>query len=124
MQRSCCKLFIVVCGPMRSTTFSGKRYFDTFTDEYSHFTIVFLLRNKSEADDKFAPYIAFSGTQTGKVVKAICCCNAGKYTSGKTTKFCKRRGIEQKFTLLYTPQVNRAAERINRTLMECAKCII
>ena len=57
-----------VCGPMQSTTFSGKRYFVTFTDEYSHFTIIFLLRNKSEVVDKFAELVAFAETQTGKVV--------------------------------------------------------
>ena len=39
-------------------------------------------------------------------------------------KFCKRRGIEQKFTPPYTPQLNGVAERMNRTLVECARCMI
>ena len=37
-----------VCEPMQSTTFSGKRNFVTFTDKYTHLTIVFRLQNKSE----------------------------------------------------------------------------
>ncbi|KAG2956664.1 hypothetical protein PC121_g25381 [Phytophthora cactorum] len=37
-----------VCGPMQTSTFSGKRYFVTFTDDKSHFCVVYLLRNKSE----------------------------------------------------------------------------
>ena len=49
-----------VCGPMQSATFSGKRYFVTFTDKYSHYTTVFLLRNKSEVADKFAKFVAFA----------------------------------------------------------------
>ena len=113
-----------VCGPMQSTTFSGKRYFVTFTDEYSHFTTVFLLRNKSEVADKFAEFVAFAETQTGKVVKALRCDNGGEYTSSEMAKFCKRRGIEQKFTPPYTPQLNGVAERMNRTLVECARCMI
>ncbi|KAG3009095.1 hypothetical protein PC121_g25350 [Phytophthora cactorum] len=35
-----------VCGPMQTSTFSGKRYFVTFTDDKSHFCVVYLLRNK------------------------------------------------------------------------------
>ena len=113
-----------VCGPMQSTTFSGKRYFVTFTDEYSHFTTAFLLRNKSEVADKFAELVALAETQTGKVVKTLRCDNGGEYKSGDMAKFCKQRGIEQKFTPPYTPQLNGVAERMNRTLVECARCMI
>ena len=90
-----------VCGPMQSTTFSGKRYFVTFTNEYSHFTTIFLFRNKSEVADKFALFVAFTETQTGKNVKAIRRDNGGEKTSNKMTKSCKRRGIQQKFTPPY-----------------------
>ena len=43
-----------VCGPMQAHTYSGKRYFVTFVDEYSHYCMVFLLKNKSEVATKFA----------------------------------------------------------------------
>ncbi|KAG2758501.1 hypothetical protein Pcac1_g29360 [Phytophthora cactorum] len=45
-------------------------------------------------------------------------------TSGAMAKFCKDRGIEQKFTPPYTPQLNGVAERMNRTLVECARCML
>ncbi|POM77764.1 Integrase catalytic core protein [Phytophthora palmivora] len=54
-----------VCGPMKTSTFSGKKYFVTFIDEYSHFCVVYLLRNKSEVAAKFAEFVAFAETQTG-----------------------------------------------------------
>ena len=72
-----------VCGPMQSTTFSGKRYFVFFTDAYSHFTIVFRLRIKSEVTYTFAEFVAFAETQTSKVVKARRCDNGGEYTSNE-----------------------------------------
>ncbi|KAG3254075.1 hypothetical protein PI124_g1314 [Phytophthora idaei] len=113
-----------VCGPMQTSTFSGKRYFVTFIDEYSHFCVVYLLRNKSEVADKFAEFVAFAETQTGKVVKTLRSDNGGEYTSGEMAKFCKRRGIHQKFTPPYTPKSNGVAERMNRTLVECARCML
>ncbi|PSD62998.1 hypothetical protein C7G80_19275, partial [Acinetobacter nosocomialis] len=39
-------------------------------------------------------------------------------------KFCSERGIVQKFTPPYTPQLNGVAERMNRTLVECARCML
>ena len=114
-----------VCGPLQLTTFSGKWYFFvTFTDEYLHMTTLFLLQSKSEVTDTYALFVAFAKTQTGKVVNAIRCDNGGEYTSSETTKFCKRRVIEQKFTSPYTSQLNIVAKRMNRTLFECARCMI
>ncbi|KAG6616434.1 gag-pol polyprotein [Phytophthora cinnamomi] len=51
-----------VCGPMKTQTFSGKKYFATFIDEYSHFCVVYLLQNKSEVAAKFAKFVAFAET--------------------------------------------------------------
>jgi hypothetical protein len=99
------KSFTVMCGPMQTSTFSGKRYFVTFID-YSHFCVVYLLRNTSEVADKFAEFVAFAETQTGKVVKTLRSDNGGEYTSGEMSKFCKRRGIQQKLRHP-TPEVER-----------------
>uniref|UniRef100_H3H9V7 Integrase catalytic domain-containing protein n=1 Tax=Phytophthora ramorum TaxID=164328 RepID=H3H9V7_PHYRM len=113
-----------VCGPMQTPTFGGKRYFVTFIDDKSHFCVVYLLRNKSEVAAKFAEFVAFAETQTGKRVKTLRSDNGGEYTSGAMAKFCADRGIVQKFTPPYTPQLNGVAERMNRTLVECARCML
>ena len=118
-----------VCGPMETPTFGGKRYFVTFIDDKSHFCVVYLLRNKSEVTAKFAEFVAFAETQTGNRVrtlrvKALRSDNGGEYTSAEMAKFCSKRGIVQKFTPPYTPQLNGVAERMNRTLVECARCML
>ena len=113
-----------VCGPMQTPTFSGKRYFVTFIDDKSHFCKVYLLSNKSEVPAKFADFVAFAETQTGKRIKTIRSDNGGEYTSRDMAKFCSDRGIVQTFTPPYTPQLNGVAERMNRTLVECARCMI
>ena len=113
-----------VCGPMQTHTFSGKRYFVTFIDEYSHYCVVLLLKNKSEVATKFAEFVAWAETQTGKRVKTLRSDNGGEYTSGAMSKLCADRGIAQKFTPPYTPQLNGVAERMNRTLVESARCMM
>ncbi|KAG6613824.1 Transposon-encoded protein [Phytophthora cinnamomi] len=113
-----------VCGPMQTSTFGGKRYFVTFIDDKSHFCVVYLMRNKSEVTAKFAEFVALAETQTGKRVKTLRSDNGGEYTSREMAKFCSDRGIVQKFTPPYTPQLNGVAERMNRTLVECARCML
>uniref|UniRef100_A0AAV1V3B1 Polyprotein n=1 Tax=Peronospora matthiolae TaxID=2874970 RepID=A0AAV1V3B1_9STRA len=113
-----------VCGPMKTPTFSGKRYFVTFIDEYSHYCVVYLLQNKSEVATKFAQFVALAETQTGKRVKTLRSDNGGEYTSRSMSKFCADHGIMQKFTPPYTPQLNGVAERMNRTLVESARCMM
>ena len=113
-----------VCGPMKTPTFSGKRYFVTFIDEYSHYCVVYLLQNKFEVASKFAQFVALAETQTGKRVKTLRSDNGGEYTSNTMSKFCADHGIVQKFTPPYTPQLNGVAERMNRTLVESARCMM
>ena len=97
---------------MSVATFSGKRYFVTFIDDKSRYCMVYLLKNKSEVATKFAEFVALAETQTGKQVKTLLSDNGGEYTSGTLAKFCADRGILQKFTPPYTPQLNGVAERM------------
>ncbi|KAF1332536.1 Integrase catalytic core protein, partial [Globisporangium splendens] len=113
-----------VCGPMQTATFSDKRYFVTFIDDKSRFCVVFLLRSKSEVLDKFVQFVKFAETQTGRRVKVLRSDNGGEYVSNKFAAFCRNRGIVQQFTPPYTPQLNGVAERMNRMLVESARCMI
>lgn len=36
-----------VCGPISPTTWNGKKYFLSFTDDYTRFSIIYLLEKKS-----------------------------------------------------------------------------
>ena len=82
---------------------------------------MYLLKNKSEVAAKFAEFVALAETETGKRVKVLQSDNGGEYTSDKMAKFCADRGILQKFTPPYTPQLNGVAEKMNRTLVEYAR---
>ena len=56
--------------------------------------------------------------------EASSCDNGGEYTSGAMSKLCVDRGIVQKSTPPYTSQLNGVAERMNRTLVESARCMM
>ena len=42
-----------VCGPFRTMTRNSEKYFITFTDDFSRFGYVYLIRHKHEAFDVF-----------------------------------------------------------------------
>ena len=47
-----------VCGPMLTQAKGGYEYFITFTDDYSRFGYVYLMKRKSEAFEKFKEFRA------------------------------------------------------------------
>jgi len=47
-----------VCGPISPASYDKKKYFLTFIDDYTHFTVVYLIKNKSEIFDYFKNYEA------------------------------------------------------------------
>jgi hypothetical protein len=42
-----------VCGPMSSVAICGFQYFITFTDDFSRYRYIYLIRHKSESFEKF-----------------------------------------------------------------------
>ena len=58
-----------VCGPMSVQARGGYEYFITFTDDYSRYGYVYLMRHKSEAFDKFREYKAEVEKQLGVHIK-------------------------------------------------------
>ena len=45
-----------VCGPMSTCARGGFQYFITFTDDYSRYGYVYLMRHKSESFEKFKEF--------------------------------------------------------------------
>ena len=52
-------------------TRGGKKFYVTFIDDYSRFTIVYFLRNKDEAFDMFLSYKAEVENQLNRKIKRI-----------------------------------------------------
>ena len=113
-----------VCGPMKTLSFGGARYFVTFIDDFSRKMWVYILKSKDQVLNKFEEWKAMVETQTGHKVKVLRSDNGGEYTSKAFDAFLSKHGIVRQTSAPYTPQQNGVAERANRTIVEMARCML
>ena len=111
-------------GPIKPCSHGGSRYFITFTDDHTRRVWVYFMKQKGEALEKFKEFKAEAENHLGMRIKFLRFDNGGEYISHAFKEFCKNNGIRQHFTAPYSPQQNGVAERLNRTLMEMARCMI
>uniref|UniRef100_A0A6V7JW40 Integrase catalytic domain-containing protein n=1 Tax=Bracon brevicornis TaxID=1563983 RepID=A0A6V7JW40_9HYME len=120
-------LFIIhldACGPITPTTFDEKNYFVTFIDEFTHYTVIYLLKHKSEVLTVFHDYVLKVETHFNSKIAYLYCDNGTEYLSNEFKNFCSQKGIQYHLTVPHTPQQNSIAERINRTLVEKARTLL
>ena len=82
---------------------------------------VYLMKNKSEALDKFKEFKADSEKQLGRHIKALRSNRGGEYISNEFVSFLKEHGILSQFSAPRTPQQNGVVERRNRTLLDMVR---
>ena len=58
-----------VCGPMRTASLSGSKYFLLFIDDFSRMSWVYFLKHKSEVFECFKKFKILVEKQTGKLLK-------------------------------------------------------
>ncbi|KAI8436415.1 hypothetical protein MSG28_010011 [Choristoneura fumiferana] len=113
-----------ICGPMETQSLGGARYFLTFLDDYSKRISVYFLRNKSEALDKFKEFKQEVENQLDARIKILRTDNGLEYDNKNFSDFLKSAGIIHQTTTPYTAEQNGSAERMNRSLVERAKCML
>ena len=72
---------------------NGYRYFVTFTDDYSRYGYLYLMRHKSETFEQFKEFRHKVELQLGKIVKAIRSDRSGKYLSCEFEDYLRDCGI-------------------------------
>ena len=60
-----------VCGPFRSPTRDGRHYYVTFTDDFSRYGYIYLIRQKSDTFEKFKEYKNEVENRLGKKIKVV-----------------------------------------------------
>ena len=111
-------------GPSPTQTLGGRKYYVTFTDDYSRYTQTQLLRSKDEALQAYKDFAAWAKTQHGAKIKRLHSDRGGEYTGDEFSKFLKEQGTECRLTTHNTPQHNRVAESLNRRLLERVHAIL
>nr|GEU60891.1 hypothetical protein [Tanacetum cinerariifolium] len=90
-------------------------YFITFTDDYSHYGYVYLLKHKHEVFEMFKVFKNEVENQLGKTIKALRSDRGGEYISQEFKDYLKACGIVQQLTPPYTPQHTCVSERRNQS---------
>ena len=109
---------------MQTSSEGQNWYFLIFVDDFTRMTLVFLLKEKSEAFEVFRRFKAMVENQSNHRIKVLRSDLRGEFTSKSFNRFCKEHGIRRQLTAAYSPQQNGVAERKNRTIMEIAKAML
>ncbi|GJY33660.1 retrotransposon protein, putative, ty1-copia subclass [Tanacetum coccineum] len=83
-----------VCSPLRHVSRQGTSYFITFTDEYSRYGYVYLLKHKHEVFETFKVFKNEVENQLGKTIKALRSDRGGEYISQEFKDYLKACGID------------------------------
>ena len=134
-----------VSGPIEVESIGGAKYFVSFIDDYSKWTVVYFMRRKSEVLECFKHFKALAEKHTnakvGKLhiqefhadglnhtdeltLKVLRSDNGGEYLSNDFKHFLTANGIHHQLTVAYTPQQNGVAERMNRTLLDLVRSML
>ena len=108
-----------VWGPCSVPSRRGCRYFVTFTDDATRYTVTYLLHTKAEAFDAYKRFEAWAlAQQHCRAIKVLRSDRGGEYLSTAFDDHLAAAGTARRLTVHDTPQLNGVAERLNRTLLE------
>src|SRR5712671_4563035 len=117
-------IYTDVCGPMQTQTPGKARYVMTLVDDYSRYTVVCLLKKKSEVFERIKDFVRLCETKYNRKPKKFRSDNGGEYIGHDVKDFLRRESIEWQLTVPFSPQQNGVAERKNRSLTEMARCML
>lgn len=113
-----------LCGPMEVTSMGGSKYYLVLEDDFSRMAFVYFLKRKDQALDYFKEFKALVENQKNTKIKCFRSDNGGEFCSSMFESFLSKNGIIHQKTNPYTPQQNGMSERMNRTLVEKARCLL
>nr|GEX19603.1 retrotransposon protein, putative, Ty1-copia subclass [Tanacetum cinerariifolium] len=113
-----------VCGPFKIVSIQVASYFVTFTDDFSRYGYVYLLKHKHEVFETFKVFQKKVENQLGKTIKSLRSDRGGEYMSQEFLDHLKDHGIIAHRTPPYTSQHNGVSERRNRTLLDMVRSMM
>nr|GEV03544.1 hypothetical protein [Tanacetum cinerariifolium] len=113
-----------VCGPFKIMSRHGASYFVTFTDDFSRYGYVYLLKHKHEMFETFKVFQKEVENQLGKTIKSLRSDSGGEYMSQEFLDHLKDHEIIAHCTPPYTPQHNGMSKSRNRTLLDMIRSMM
>ena len=113
-----------IWGPSRVKNITGTRWFITFIDDHTRNTWIYLLKDKSEAENMFKTFYKMVETQFNSRIQILRTDNGREYFNKILGEFLIEKGVIHQSSFVYTPQQNGIAERKNRHLLEVTRALM
>jgi transposase InsO family protein len=111
-------------GPVAYISIGSNKYDFVIVDDYSRFTLVFFLQDKSETQEMLKKFLRRAHNEFDDKVKKIRGDNRTELKNTRVEDFLDEEGIKQEFLAPYTPQQNGMAEKKNHTLIEMVRTML
>ena len=111
-------------GTIAYISIGGNKYSLVIVDDFSRFTWVFFLQDKSEAQGIVKKFIRRAQNEYELKIKHVRSDNGSEFWNTNVEEFLDEEGIKHEFSAPYTPQQNGIVERKNRTLIEAARTML
>jgi transposase InsO family protein len=111
-------------GPIAYISISGSKYCLVIVDDYSRFTWVSFLQEKSQTQETLKGFLRQAQNEFGLRINKIRSDNGEEFKNSQIEGFLEEEGIKHEFSSPYTPQQNGVVERKNRTLLDMARTML
>jgi transposase InsO family protein len=111
-------------GPVAYLSIGGSKYGLVIVDDFSCFTWVFFLQDKSETQSTLKRFLRRAQNEFELKVKKISSDNGSEFKNLQVEEYLEEEGIKHEFSAPYTPQKNGVVERKNRTLINMARTML
>jgi transposase InsO family protein len=111
-------------GSIAYISICGSKYCLVIVDDYSRFTWVFFLQEKSQTQETLKRFLRRAQNVFGLRIKNIRSNNGTEFKNSQIEGFLEDEGIKHEFSSPYTPQQNGVVERKNRTLLDMARTML
>src|SRR3954468_353466 len=111
-------------GPQNYASLGGNKYGPVIVDDFSQYTWVFFLDDKSKVVEIFKTFAKRAHTKYELSPKHIRSDNGTEFKNTHIEDFLDDHGFTHEFSAAYTPQQNGVVERKNKTLIEMAKTML
>jgi hypothetical protein len=109
---------VYLCGPTKTQTPGGNRYFLCFVDDFSKFSVVYLMKKKSEIAEHLKDFNQRIQEKFHRKLKVMKCDNKDEFVVNSIKKFCAAEEIEFQFDISENQGI---AESKARSIMEMAR---
>ncbi|KAK8933850.1 hypothetical protein KSP39_PZI015291 [Platanthera zijinensis] len=110
-------------GPAPTPSLGEMRYYLCIIDDFSRFSWIFFLKQKSEAFTEFKEFKAVA-EESGHSIKRLRTDRGGEFIGDDFMTFCKDHGISRELTSPRSPEQNGVVERKNRVIAEKMRAML